>query len=136
MRGSLAFACAVVLAACGPSTTSVPIKKPNNELLIGDFTRRGADGENAIRFNEDGTYRVVKNKSVFDQEPALGSGTWKIDGDQLTLTAQRGMCKDENPAPEATYKVVISKIGIRFEKVSDTCQQRATMDGQTWWRIQ
>ena len=33
------------------------------------------------------------------------------------------------------YKVVISKVGIHFQKVQDSCDQRAKIDGQTWWRI-
>ena len=127
--------CVACLAACGPSRPPPPLKKPNNELIVGDFTRRGGDGEAAIRFAADGSYRIVKNKSMFDQEPPLGTGTWKIDGDQLTLSAQRGLCADGSSERDATYRVVVSKIGVRFEKVSDGCGRRATMDGQTWWRI-
>ena len=36
---------------------------------------------------------------------------------------------------EGTYKVVISKIGIRFTKVDDACERRAKIDGETWYRI-
>ena len=136
---TLGTACAAALcatlAACGPSQTRAPLKKPNDELIVGDYQRRGGDGETAIRFASDGTYRVVKNKSMLDQEPPLGTGTWKVGGDQLTLSAQQGMCTEAEQEREATYKVVVSKIGIRFEKASDDCARRATMDGQTWWRI-
>lgn len=128
--------CLVCLVSCGPSHAPAPVKKPNNELLVGDFTRRGGDGEAAIRFAEDGSYRVVKNKTMLDQEPPLGTGTWKIDGDQLTLSAQRGMCAEGAQGRDATYRVVVSKVGIRFEKITDDCERRATMDGQTWWRLQ
>lgn len=130
-----AAALCTALAACGGTPAHAPIKKPNDELIVGDYERRGGDGETAIRFASDGTYRVVKNKSSFDQEPPLGTGTWKIGGDQLSLSAQKGMCTEADPEREATYKVVISKIGIRFEKASDDCARRAKMDGQTWWRL-
>jgi hypothetical protein len=129
-------ACACVLAACSTSPQPVPPKRPNDQLIVGDFARRGGDGEAAIRFLRDGTYRIVKNKSMLDQNPPLGTGTWKIDGPQLTLSAQQGMCAEGGQERDATYKVVVSKIGIRFEKVSDECQRRATMDAQTWWRVQ
>lgn len=135
MRISIAASVAAWVAACGPSRTVAPIKKPNNELIVGDFTRRGGDGEAAARFAADGTYRIVKNKTMFDQEPPLGTGTWNIDGDQLTLSAQAGMCTEGDAEREAKYRVVVSKVGIRFEKVSDDCARRATMDGQTWWRL-
>jgi hypothetical protein len=130
-----AAALCTALAACSPTPTHAPIKKPNDELIVGDYERRGGDGETAIRFASDGTYRVVKNKSSFDQEPPLGAGTWKIGNDQLSLSAQKGMCAEADQEREATYKVVISKVGIRFEKVNDDCGRRSKMDGQTWWRL-
>ncbi len=34
-----------------------------------------------------------------------------------------------------TYQVVVSKIGIRFKKLDDSCAERSRLDGQTWWRI-
>jgi len=126
----------ISLASCGPERAPAPAKKPNDQLIVGDFARRGGDGKSAIRFARDGTYRLAEDKSSFDKEPPLGTGTWKISGDQLTLSAQRGLCTDAGQGRDATYKVVVSKVGVRFEKVSDDCERRATMDGQTWWRIQ
>lgn len=125
-----------LLLGCGEPRPTPVLKKPNDELIVGDFTRRGADGETAIRFNADHTYRVVKNKTMFDQEPPLGTGLWKVEGDKLSLNAQKGICTEGNGERDATYQVVISKIGIRFTKVEDGCERRASMDGQTWWRIQ
>ena len=129
----LLLACSIL--GCGAPRPAPILKKPNDELIVGDFARRGSDGETAIRFTGDHAYRVVKNRTMFEREPPLGTGTWKLDGDQLVLAAQKGMCTDGNAEREATYQVVISKIGIRFTKVGDDCQRRATMDGQTWWRI-
>jgi hypothetical protein len=127
--------CLICIAACGPSHPRAPVKPPNDILLLGDYHRRGGDGEAAIRFERSGTYRFVKNKDMLDKDPPLGSGTWKINGDQLTLSAQQGMCTENAEEREATYKVVVSKVGIRCEKVTDSCERRATMDGQTWWRL-
>jgi len=31
---------------------------------------------------------------------------------------------------------VVSRIGVHFTKVEDSCQRRAAIDGQTWWRYQ
>ena len=77
-----------------------------------------------------------------DAEPdaELRVGPFEPDGDELVLSAQAGMCGDGAPqaggtgARVATYRVVISKIGIRFTKLSDSCERRAMFDGQTWWR--
>lgn len=133
---SLSLALSLSLAGCGPSHPRPPLKKPNDVLIVGDFTRRGGDGKAAIRFARDGSYRLVKDKDSFAQDPPLGDGTWKISGAELTLSAQHGLCADEGgDARDATYKVVISKVGVRFEKVSDGCERRAAMDGQTWWRL-
>ena len=41
------------------------------------------------------------------------------------------MCE---PGVSGTYKVVISKIGIRFTKVDDACERRSRIDGETWYR--
>jgi len=132
---ALYLLCIAGVATCGPSQTRAPLKKPNDELIVGDFARRGGDGQAAIRFARDGSYRLVKNKDSFDQNPPLGDGTWKIAGDQLTLSAQHGLCAESDEQREATYKVTVSKVGVRFEKVNDVCDSRATMDGQTWWRV-
>ena len=134
----LCLGLALAAAACGSSPPHAPLKKPNDELIVGDFTRRGGDGKAAIRFARDGSYRLVKDKDSFEQASPLGDGTWKMSGDQLTLSAASGQCAeaaDGGDARDATYKVVVSKVGVRFEKVTDGCERRATMDGQTWWRI-
>lgn len=37
---------------------------------------------------------------------------------------------------QGTYKIVLSKIGVRFTKVTDSCERRSAYDGQTWWRVE
>ena len=122
----------VVLGACGGSDRhAVPAKKPNNELILGEFERHPPDGTTAARFRADGSIVIAHNRNELDTKP-LAQGTYQLDKDQLTLTYTSGdMCKGSGPG---TYKVVLSKIGIRFTKVEDGCDQRAKLDGQTWFR--
>ena len=123
----------LVLAACGSGHPAAgPPKRPNTELIVGEFARRPPDGTTAARFRGDGSITVAHEQKELDAKP-LAQGSWKLDGDQLTMTYDKGeMC----PAGSSgTYKVVISKIGIRFTKVEDSCDRRAKMDGQTWYRI-
>jgi hypothetical protein len=121
----------VALAACGGSDHSpLPPKKPNNELILGEFTRP-PPATTAARFRADGSITVAHARDQLDVKP-LAAGTYQLQGDQLTLTYQSGnMC----PAGSSgTYKVVIAKVGIRFTKVNDDCADRSKMDGETWFR--
>lgn len=128
----------LVVAACSGTPdqpTVAPLKSPNTELVLGDFERRPPAGTQAIRFAAGGKFWLAKNKGELEHTPHLADGTYKLDGDELTLTAEQGMCAENAGEREATYKVVISSVGIRFAKVNDGCEDRARMDGQTWWRI-
>ena len=124
-----------VLAACPSATPDPqPPKRPNNELVVGDFSRKPPDGEMAVRFGTDGSFIFAKTKGDLGKPPHLADGTFTVEADQLTFTATKGMCADG--AKSGSYKVVISKIGIRFTKVDDGCADRARLDGQTLWRVQ
>jgi hypothetical protein len=125
---------AAVLAACSTSAERPPPKRPNNELIVGDFERHKPDGETAIRFDIDGKFRIAKTRAEIERTPYIGEGTFKLDGDELTFTSDKGSCTESAGDKVGTYKVMISKIGIRFVKVTDSCQRRSAMDGQTWWR--
>ena len=123
----------VLVAACATPADRPPPKRPNNELVVGDFTRKPPDGEMAVRFGADGRYFFVKSKAELDRTPHLADGTYRVDGDQLTFVADKGMCA--GGAATGTYQVVISRIGVRFTKVDDPCADRARLDGQTMLRI-
>jgi hypothetical protein len=121
----------ILVAGCGGSSQQAMTKAPNNELIVGSFERHPPDGTTIARFQGDGTVTVAHDKDSLDRKN-LAVGQYKLDGDQLTLTYTEGeMCK---PNEIGTYKVVLSKVGMRFTKVSDSCATRAKIDGQTWFR--
>jgi len=113
---------AALVVSCGGKPPPQPPKAPNTELIVGKFERHPPDG----------TITIAHDKSELESKP-LAVGTWKLDGDQLALTYDKGeMC----PAGVAgTYKVVVSKVGVHFTKVEDSCDRRAKMDGETWFRV-
>ena len=121
-----------MLAACGGSGSEhVMTKAPNTELIVGKFERRPPDGTTVARFQGDGTVTIAHDEASLDRKN-LAVGSYQLDGDKLTLTYASGdMCK---PNETGNYKVVISKIGIRFTKVDDPCADRSKIDGQTWYR--
>jgi hypothetical protein len=127
---------AVFVVACSSKPDPVPPKRPNNELIVGVFERHKPEGETAIRFDRDGSFRIAKNKGELDRTPHVADGKYTLEGDQLTLSNEHGSCTESDGEKVGKYKVVVSKIGIRFQKVDDSCQRRAAMDGQTWWRVQ
>jgi hypothetical protein len=133
--GSVVMA-SVVVGGCGSSPHAMgPAKRPNTELIVGEYERHPPDGETAIRFRGDGSVRVAKTRALLDTEPPLASGEWKLDGARLTITYDKGQCNDQPGDQTGVYTVVISKVGIHFTKVEDHCERRSTVDGQTWWRI-
>lgn len=132
MRWSLVLVCTL---GCSSRPAPIPPKPPNTELVVGEFERRPPVGTQAIRFEPGGTFRIAKTRAELERSPHLADGTYKVDGDQVTLLAEQGECSERVEEREGVYKVVISKIGIRWIKVSDDCEARARMDGQTWWRI-
>jgi len=123
------------LAACADGPRAVPPKRPNTELIVGEYERHPPDGQTAVRFRGDGSVRLAKARAQLDAEPPLAAGTWKIEGGRLTLTYDQGLCADRPGDRTGVYTVVISKIGIHFTKVEDSCERRSAIDGQTWWRI-
>jgi hypothetical protein len=134
VRLTLLVPLALALGGC-PAAQRPPPKPPNTTLIVGIYERHKPDGETAIRFDPGGTYRVAKTRMQFDVEPPVATGTYQLDGDQLTLTADHGQCADSAGAREGVYRVVLSKIGVRFTKVTDGCERRSAYDGQTWWRV-
>jgi hypothetical protein len=122
-----------LVAACGSGKPEPqPPKRPNNELIVGEFERHPPDGTTVARFRGDGSITIAHDRASLDSKN-LAEGTFALDKDQLTLTYSKGdMCK---PGVAGVYKVVISKVGIHFTKVQDACDDRAKIDGQTWFRV-
>src|SRR5262249_32048505 len=121
--------------ACSESPHRAAPKRPNTELIVGEYERHPPEGETAIRFRTDGSVRLAKTRATLDAEPPLAIGTWKLDGGRLTLTYDKGICNDKPADKTGVYTVVISRIGIHFTKVEDSCERRSAIDTQTWWRI-
>jgi len=123
----------VLLAACGGSSSGPqPPKRPNTELIVGEFERHPPDGTTVARFRGDGSITVAHDRDSLDKKN-LATGTWKLEGDQLSLQYSGGeMCPSDGGG---TYKVVISKVGVHFTKVQDGCATRMKIDGQTWFRV-
>lgn len=120
-----------LLAACTDKPPPMPPKRPNTELIVGEFARRPPAGTTTARFGADGSVTIAREPKELDSKP-LAVGTYRLDGDKLTLVYQKGeMCE---AGAEGTYQVVISKVGIRFTKVDDACERRAKMDSETWYR--
>lgn len=121
-----------LLVACSSKPDPVPPKPPNDELIVGKFSRRPPAGTTTAWFRADGSVTLASKAEEIETKP-IASGTFKLEGDQLRLTYDKGeMC----PAGvEGTYTVVISKVGIRFTKVDDACERRSKIDGETWYRI-
>ena len=130
----IALAALAAFAGCS-EPQALPPKRPNTELIVGEYERRPPDGETAIRFRADGSVRLAKNRAQLDAEPALATGSWKLDGARLTLTYDHGACTERAGDHTGVYSVVISKIGVRFNKVEDSCERRSAINGQTWWRL-
>ncbi len=87
----------------------------------------------AMRFRANGEVVIAKEKGKLDASPFEAEGTYALEKDQLTLTFTGGeMCE---AGVAGVYKVVVSKLGIRFTKVEDDCERRAKFDGTTFWRI-
>lgn len=116
---------------CTDKPPPMPPKAPNTELIVGKFARKPPVGTTAAWFRADGSITLASKVDELDSK-AIAQGSWKLDGDQLQLTYDKGeMC---DAGVTGTYKVVISKIGIHFTKVDDACERRAKMDGETWYR--
>ncbi|HEY4240675.1 MAG TPA: hypothetical protein VGM88_12725 [Kofleriaceae bacterium] len=124
------------LIACGGAETphAVPPKPPNNELINGEYERHPPDGTAAMRLRADGSFRIAKNKADLDKDPAIVEGHYTLEKDTLTLNAEKGACAKDELSKSSIYKVVLSKVGIRFTKETETCTERATMDNTTWFR--
>jgi hypothetical protein len=122
---------AMLAGACSEKPPPMPPKAPNTELIIGTFARKPPVGTTAAWFRADGSVTLASKAEELETKP-IASGSWKLDGDQLQLTYDKGdMCE---AGATGTYKVVISKIGIRFSKVDDACERRSKIDGETWYR--
>ena len=121
----------LVVGCGGEEHHAIAPKPPNDQLITGEYERRPPAGTTAIRFDKDGNVKLAHDKSKLDSE-TLAQGTYKLEGDQLTLVYTDGICANDGPG---VYKIVVSKVGIHFAKVDDACEQRSKIDNEVWRRI-
>ena len=120
-----------LLVACSSSHQGAT-KRPNEELIVGQYERHPPAGTTVIDFKSDGSLEEAHDRASLGSKD-LATGTFELQGSDMTLTYTGGdMCKGSGPGH---YKIVISKVGIRFTMVDDPCAQRAKMDGETWFRV-
>src|SRR6185312_15963945 len=99
----------LVLVACS-SSHQTATKRPNEELIVGQYERHPPDGTTVIDFKPDGSLEEAHDRASLGGKD-LATGTFELQGSDMTLTYTGGdMCKGSGPGH---YKVVISKIGIR-----------------------
>src|SRR5258706_1328619 len=96
----------LVLAACGSGSTGPqPPKRPNTELIVGEFERKPPDGTTVARFRGDGSVTIAHDRGSLDKKN-LATGTFTLEGDQLTLQYTGGEMCGGGGGP-GTYKVVV-----------------------------
>lgn len=136
MRRALISIALLTATACGGSDDhphyAVAPKPPNDALIVGSYERRPPAGTTAIQFLRDGSVKLAKDKSKLGGAEVLATGTWTLDKDQLTILYTEGECAQDGPG---TYKIVLSKLGVHFQKVDDACETRSHIDGEVWRRI-
>jgi hypothetical protein len=120
-------------AGCGGSAKPPPPSPAASTPLAGDFEFRSEDGAVVLRFVDDGTCAVAT--SVEGLANPLHRCTWRLDGNRLTFTNTTGTCAESEGTRVGVYDVVVRAQDVSFTRVSDTCERRMTIDGQTWTRI-
>ena len=83
-----------------------------------------ANGDFAITFSDDGTHTVSSGGNV------VVKGSYTVTQDQIALSDKEGdyACKGTGK-----YKWKAEGKGLKFEKVEDECEGRATaLSGSTW----
>ncbi len=108
-----------VVGACSPLTGLAQGKFPTGSYSHAEFT---------ITFLEDGTHTVSAAGSV------VVKGSYTVTQDQIILTDKEGeyACGATQPGK---YKWTAVENGLKFEKLEDACDGRASaMAGQSWVR--
>ena len=128
----LSLAC-VVLAACGGKPAPQPPKRAEHRADRRHATSATRPTARPPRGSAPTARSTIAHeKSELDSKP-LAKGSWKLDGDQLTLTYDSRRDVPRRRAGHVQGRA--SKVGIHFTKVEDSCDRRAKMDGQTWFRV-
>ena len=130
----------LAVAGCGgtakpapstPAPTATSSATPSS--LVGDFAIQN-DGHTAVlRFAADGTCAVAK--SVEGLATPSHRCTWTLDGSRLTFNNTEGSCAEKEETKIGVFDVIVTAQDVSFKKVSDSCERRMAIDGETWTRI-
>jgi hypothetical protein len=87
-------------------------------------TGKYARGEFEITFSDDGTHTVKENGRV------VVKGNYTVSEDQIVITDKEGELACQGAGK---YKWKVEGTSLKFEKVEDDCDGRATaLSGSTW----
>jgi hypothetical protein len=125
---------ALALAGCAGSQKSQPSEPAPSAAasLVGTFHRADERGT-VMRFAPDGTCSVASSMEEL-AEPSHRC-TWTLDGSRLTFTNTQGSCAETESTRVGVYDVVVRAQDVSFKKVTDTCERRMSIDGETWQRL-
>jgi hypothetical protein len=142
MRSPLALALvlAPALAACSSSPDLTPMDAPLHvdllpsaqQLIVGLWQEPGSGY--VLRFGADGKQALAAFASQLDSAPIM-TGTWTLPDDRhLTFTSATGLCASPVTDQVGHYFVSVTADSLIFVLDSDSCAQRATINGETFTR--
>lgn len=130
----------VALAGCGgaakPTPAAAAPEAPTAATpasLVGDFAIQNEGHTAVLRFSADGTCAVAT--SVEGLATPSHRCTWTLDGDRLTFNNTEGTCAEKEETKIGVFDVVVTARDVSFKMVSDSCERRMAIDGETWTRI-
>lgn len=132
----------LAVLAVGCSSTESTADLAVRDLAVGDLSPDPANllglweepGSGYIwRFSDDGKQALGATLATIDSDP-LTAGTWLLRGETLLLDNTVGLCAAPPADQVGTYQVTLGPGALHFSRVSDSCPERSTIDGETWTR--
>lgn len=100
-------------------------------LLVGQWRRPYERA--SLQFSSDGTCTLAARGEF---AKPVAKCTWTLARDRLTLTNTEGTCATQAAERVGHYKITVAKDSLHFQVIgTDSCLRRATIDGNTWVRI-
>ncbi len=127
-------------AACSSEPDLTPADAPLHvdmtptaqQLIVGLWQEPGSGY--VLRFGADGKQALAAVASQLDTAPIM-TGTWSLPDDRhLTFTSATGLCASPASDQVGHYLISVSEDSLIFVLDSDSCAQRATINGETFTR--